>query len=123
MTLFDDLITYELCFPGAVTGSTEVECPHCGELLTVPVDDLMGEESYLCGECGGVIDADWGEVVVLPLIGCSPSLALKMARIQGRRSVDADGSVDVIDSGLGFSTNAAGLLLSAMSFANACRRA
>jgi DNA-directed RNA polymerase subunit RPC12/RpoP len=61
MSLSDDIINYELCFPGAVTGSTEVECPHCGELLTVPVDDPMGEESYQCCECGGVFDADWGE--------------------------------------------------------------
>ena len=35
MSLSHDIITYEPCFPGAVTGSTEVECPHCGELLTV----------------------------------------------------------------------------------------
>jgi hypothetical protein len=27
MSLSDDLINYELCFPEAVTGSTEVECP------------------------------------------------------------------------------------------------
>ena len=46
MPLFDDFITYELCFPGAVTRATEVECPNCGELLTVPVDDPMGEESF-----------------------------------------------------------------------------
>ena len=64
MTLLDDLITYELCFPGAITGSTEVECPHCGELLTVPEDDLMGEESYQCCECGDVFGVDWGEEVV-----------------------------------------------------------
>ncbi len=61
MSLFDDLINCELCFPGAVTGSTEVECPHCGELLTVPVDDPMGEQSYQCCECGGGFDVDWGE--------------------------------------------------------------
>ncbi len=48
MSVFDDLINYELCFPGADTGSTEVECPHCGELLTVSVDDPMGEESFQC---------------------------------------------------------------------------
>ena len=42
---------YELCFPGAVTGSTEINCPHCGELLTVPVNDPMGQESYQCSEC------------------------------------------------------------------------
>ena len=34
----DDLINYELCIPGAVTRSTEINCPHCGELLTVPVN-------------------------------------------------------------------------------------
>ena len=64
MSLFDDLINYELCFPGVVTGSTEVECPYCGELLTVPVNDPMGEESYQCCECGGNFDLDWGEGVV-----------------------------------------------------------
>ena len=47
----DDLITYELCFPGSVTGSTEVDCPHCGELLTAGVNDPMGTESYQCGQC------------------------------------------------------------------------
>ena len=61
MSLFDDLINYELCFPGAVTGSTEVECPHCEELLTVPVDAPMGEESCQCCERGGGFDVDWGE--------------------------------------------------------------
>ena len=35
MSLFHDLINYELCFPGAVTGSTEVECPHRVEPLAV----------------------------------------------------------------------------------------
>ena len=60
----DDLINYELIFPGAVTGSTEVECPHCDELLTVPVNDPMGEESYQCCQCGGAFDVDWGTRVV-----------------------------------------------------------
>ena len=41
-----NIINYELCFPGAVTGSTEINCPHCGELLTVPDDEPMGDESY-----------------------------------------------------------------------------
>ena len=54
----DDLINYELCFPGAITGSTEVECPHCSELLTVPVEDPMGTESY---QCSGAFEVDWGE--------------------------------------------------------------
>ena len=64
MSLFDDLINYELCFPGAVTGSTEVECPHCDELLTVQVDDPMGEESYQCCE----FDVDWSEGVASHLL-------------------------------------------------------
>jgi hypothetical protein len=64
MSLFDSYITYELCFPGAVTGSTEVEWPRCGELLTVPVDDPMGTGSYRCCECGGAFDVDWGEETV-----------------------------------------------------------
>ena len=49
----DDLIAYELCFPGAVTGSTEINGPHCDELLTVRVNDPTGEESYQCTECSG----------------------------------------------------------------------
>jgi hypothetical protein len=64
MSLFDDLIHYELCFPGAVLGSTEVKCPHCGELLTVPVEDPIGQDSYQCRECGGKFDVDWGKGVV-----------------------------------------------------------
>ena len=66
MSLFDDLINYELCFPGAVTGSTEVECPHCDELLTVPVSDPMGQDTFQCCECGGNFDVDWGEETVTP---------------------------------------------------------
>lgn len=61
MSFDDDLFHYEICFPGAVTGSTEIECPHCGKLITVPVDDPTGAESYQCGECGGAFDVDWGE--------------------------------------------------------------
>ncbi len=57
----DDLINYELCFPGAVTGETEIQCPYCQELLTVPVNDPLGEESYACCECGGVFNVDWAE--------------------------------------------------------------
>lgn len=57
----DDLINYELCFPGAVTGETEIGCPYCQELLTVPVNDPLGEESYACCECGGVFNVDWAE--------------------------------------------------------------
>ena len=64
MSLINDLIAYELCFPGAVTGSTEVDCPHCDEQLTVPVDDPMGQDTFQCCQCGGGFDVDSGEGVV-----------------------------------------------------------
>jgi DNA-directed RNA polymerase subunit RPC12/RpoP len=57
----DDLINYELCFPGAATGEAEINCPHCSELVTVPVDDPMGDQSYQCSKCGGAFDVVWGE--------------------------------------------------------------
>ena len=56
MSLFDDFLAYEVYFPGGVTGETELDCPYCGELLTVPVNDPMGEESYQCCECGGAFE-------------------------------------------------------------------
>jgi hypothetical protein len=43
-----DPLTYELCFPGGLTGETEISCPHCNALLTVPVNDPNGQESYQC---------------------------------------------------------------------------
>jgi len=46
-----DPLTYELCFPGGLTGETEISCPHCKTLLTVPVNDPNGEESYQCCRC------------------------------------------------------------------------
>lgn len=64
MSLFDDLINFELCFPGAVTGSTELKCPHCNEVLTVPVNDPMGTESYRCCQCGSEFEVDWGKGTV-----------------------------------------------------------
>jgi len=51
----------EPCFPGAVTGETEINCPHCGELLTVTVNEPFGEESYQCSECSSAFDVAWGE--------------------------------------------------------------
>ena len=61
MSIFEDFLMYELCFPGAVTGETEVECPYCQELLTVAVNDPMGEEVYQCAECAGTFEVNWGE--------------------------------------------------------------
>ena len=35
MSRFNDIIKNQLCFQGALTGCTEVECPPFGEILTV----------------------------------------------------------------------------------------
>ena len=48
MDLFDDFLMYELCFPGAITGETDIDCPYCSQLLTVPVEDPMGQQDYQC---------------------------------------------------------------------------
>ncbi len=61
MSIFDDFLIYEACFPGGITGETEIECPYCKRLLTVSVDDPLGEESYQCCNCSGVFEVDWGE--------------------------------------------------------------
>jgi hypothetical protein len=52
---------YELCFPGAVFGETEITCPHCDVLLTVAVDDPMGSQNYTCCECNTVFRINWGK--------------------------------------------------------------
>jgi DNA-directed RNA polymerase subunit RPC12/RpoP len=57
----------EACFPGALTGETEVTCPHCNALLTVPVNDPLGEESYRCCKCGGSLLVNWGDESVTAL--------------------------------------------------------
>jgi DNA-directed RNA polymerase subunit RPC12/RpoP len=56
----DDLCAYEICFPGAITGETEVTCPHCNELLTVPVDDPMGTAEFQCANCGQSFVVNFG---------------------------------------------------------------
>ncbi len=54
-----DPLTYELCFPGGLTGETEISCPNCDALLTVPVNDPNGEESYQCCQCQKGFVVDW----------------------------------------------------------------
>lgn len=54
-----DPLTYELCFPGAISGEAEVRCPSCKKILTVPVSDPMGQESYECPKCGKDFVVDW----------------------------------------------------------------
>ena len=66
--MFDPLdpMAIEACFPGALTGETEVTCPHCNALLTVPVNDPLGEESYRCCKCGGSLHVNWASGSVEP---------------------------------------------------------
>jgi DNA-directed RNA polymerase subunit RPC12/RpoP len=77
---FDDIINYELCFPGAVTGSTEVECPHCGELLTVSVDDPMGQDTFRCCNCSGKFDVNWEQETITPWITDPPELKVDLEK-------------------------------------------
>lgn len=58
MDEIDPITMYELCFPGAVTGSTEITCPHCDELLTMDVGDPMGTYELSCCQCGGEFTVD-----------------------------------------------------------------
>lgn len=58
MDELDPISMFELCFPGAVTGKAEVNCPHCDALLTMEVDDPMGTYSLECVLCGGEFDFD-----------------------------------------------------------------
>lgn len=60
--MFDpsDPWVYELCFPGAISGEAEVNCPQCSALLTVAVDDPMGSQTYRCSECQTVFKVNWG---------------------------------------------------------------
>jgi DNA-directed RNA polymerase subunit RPC12/RpoP len=52
---------YELAFPGSISGEAEVHCPHCGTLLTVPVNDPTGTENYACANCRTQFVVNWGE--------------------------------------------------------------
>lgn len=60
--MFDpfDAWTYELCFPGAISGEADVECPHCGTMLTVTVDDPLGSAVYTCPRCETAFKVNWG---------------------------------------------------------------
>ena len=52
---------YEICFPGAISGQTEITCPNCKTLLTVPVNDPIGTETYECCTCKVVFTVNWVE--------------------------------------------------------------
>ena len=61
---FDDFLMYEICFPGAVTGQTELNCPYCDTLLTVPVEDPMGVDRFACNACAGEFEVNFGEGIM-----------------------------------------------------------
>lgn len=67
MEPFDDITGYELCFPGSVTGGTEIVCPHCDEVISVPVDDPMATLTVRCCECEGLIEVNLAELTVAPI--------------------------------------------------------
>ncbi len=54
-----DPLSYEFCFPGGLTGETEISCPHCKALQTVLVADPNGRESYQCCQCQKGFVVDW----------------------------------------------------------------
>ena len=66
--MFDPLdpMSIEAFFPGTLTGETEVNCPRCRTLLTVPVNDPLGEESYRCCKCGSGFVVNWASGSVEP---------------------------------------------------------
>ncbi len=69
-----DPLTYELCFPGGITGETEISCPHCNTLLTVPVNDPTAEESYQCCQCQKDFVVDWASGQVTAVTNMTISL-------------------------------------------------
>jgi len=72
-----DTLTYELHFPGSLTGETEIECPRCKTLLTVPVNDPNGEESYQCCKCQKGFVVDWASGQVTASANMTISLAFE----------------------------------------------
>ncbi len=77
MDFFDDLFSYEMCFPGAITGRTEVVCPHCDALLTVSVSDPIGQTPYQCQNCDGDFEVDWRELTVTPICDVKVTLTIE----------------------------------------------
>jgi hypothetical protein len=66
--LLYDMFAYDCCIPGGLPGEESLECPHCGEALTVSVDNPEGEESYQCCQCECYFDINWrsGQITYNP---------------------------------------------------------
>ncbi len=64
MSFFKNMLIYELCYPGAVTGQTEMYCPYCETELTVEVADPMGVDQFQCAQCEGLFEIDFGQGLI-----------------------------------------------------------
>jgi hypothetical protein len=65
--MFDDyFIQEEFIFPeeGGVTGTREVDCPHCGMAWELPVRPGETCDLYECSHCRGSFGVDWVQNVV-----------------------------------------------------------
>jgi len=80
-----DPLTYELCFPGGLTGETEIPCPHCKTLLTVPVNDPNGEESYQCCQCQKGFLVDWASGQVTASTNMTVSLTFPDRNMEAKQ--------------------------------------
>lgn len=78
-----DPLFFEACFPGSLSGSREVNFPHCDALLTVPVNNALGEEACQCCECGGQFVANWAEETVTPTINLSLEISVDYEESDG----------------------------------------
>ena len=58
--MFDpiDPLLFFCCFPD---DEEDVSCPHCQAQLTVPTEDMGGQEQFECCECGEAFTIDWDE--------------------------------------------------------------
>jgi transcription elongation factor Elf1 len=71
-----DPLFFEACFPGSLSGSRELNCPHCNALLTVTVNDAFGKEAHQCCDCSGQFVANWAEETVTPTINLSLEISV-----------------------------------------------
>lgn len=65
--MFDDyFIQEEFIFPedGGITGTREVDCPHCGASWDLPVKVGETSDLYECTHCRGSFEVDRIENVV-----------------------------------------------------------
>lgn len=52
---------WESMQPGSFTGMESADCPYCGTSLELTVYHRYGSDQYVCCECDGVFEVNWGE--------------------------------------------------------------